>query len=334
MRVFVAFIISLLIYVLLIWLYVTKVSNVEVSPHKRNNHVVKIDIRNIPLPKKAPIQPKPIPKKTKIEQPKPKEVSKVITPKPKVVPKKKPIKKKPIKKRPIIKKKPHKKRTPKKKIIKKKIVKKRPVHKKKRIPKKKIIKKRPKKKQIPKKKPKIIKKKKPSKKKVHREEPIVESNDDIIYIPEPFIEQPKVIKESSDLGSFLSSSSQPTTTSHSYPNKKIKKLYGSSFHNMTPTQKRFIEDNLDSIQEITQRTLTRRGYPQAAAKTGQEGTNVVSFNLHPNGDISNLRLKTRIGYRSLDENTLSLIRVAYKDYPYPKTTTKIVFYVTYTIYGY
>ena len=103
---------------------------------------------------------------------------------------------------------------------------------------------------------------------------------------------------------------------------------------MTPTQKKFIEDNLDTIQEITQRTLTRRGYPQAAARTRQEGTNVVSFNLHPNGDISNLRLKTRIGYRSLDENTLTLIRVAYKDYPYPTTTTKIVFYVTYSYYGY
>jgi len=80
--------------------------------------------------------------------------------------------------------------------------------------------------------------------------------------------------------------------------------------------------------------LIQRGYPEGAGRTGQEGTNVVSFNLHPNGDISDLRLKTRIGYRALDENTLSLIRVAYMDYPYPTTTTKIVFYVKYSIYGY
>jgi TonB family protein len=120
----------------------------------------------------------------------------------------------------------------------------------------------------------------------------------------------------------------------SYPNNKIRKLYGAGFHNFTPTQKKFIENNLNTIQEITQRTLTQRSYPKGAGRTGQQGTNVVSFNLHPNGDISDLRLKTRIGYRALDDNTLSLIRVAYIDYPYPSTTTKIIFYVTYSIYGY
>jgi len=119
-----------------------------------------------------------------------------------------------------------------------------------------------------------------------------------------------------------------------YPNPKIRKLYGAEFHQFTSKQKKFIKDNLNTIQQITQRTLTRRGYPEGAGRTGQQGTNVVSFNLHPNGNISNLRLKTRIGYRALDENTLTLIKVAYKDYPYPSTTTKIVFYVTYSIYGY
>jgi len=303
MRFFVAFIVSLLIYALVIWLFVTRFSDIEVYHHKKNDHIIKIDIRNISIPQK-PTPPAPKVQKRKVE----KEPT-VATPI--VVPKKKHVKKKPTKKRPIVKKKPHKKSTPKKKLTKKK-----PIHKKaikKKVPKKKILKKRPKK-NIPKQ----------------------ESTDDIVYIPDAFIEQPKTPKESNDLASFLGSPSQPQpkSTSRRYPNRKIKKLYGSSFHNMTPTQQKFIEDNLDEIQEITQRTLTRRGYPQVAAKTGQEGTNVVSFNLHPNGDISNLRLKTRTGYRSLDENTLTLIRVAYKDYPYPKTTTKIVFYVTYSYYGY
>ena len=126
--------------------------------------------------------------------------------------------------------------------------------------------------------------------------------------------------------------SKPSVPSFSYPNSKIKKLYGSGFHSFTATQKKFIEENLDTIQTITQRILTQRGYPEEAGRTRQAGTNVVSFNLHPNGDISDLHLKTRIGYRALDENTLSLIRVAYMDYPYPSTTTRIVFYVTYSIY--
>ena len=270
MRVFIAFIISLLIYALFIWLYISKFYNVEVMPTHKNDHIIKIDIRNIPIPAK----PLPSPKLKK-----------------QTLVKKKPTKKKPIKQ-----------------VIKKKPVKKRPI-------KKKPIRKKP-----TKKKPKVIKKVK----------------EKILYIPNP-LKRPKttkkeVQKNSNDLASFFSAPQE--TSRHSFPSSKIRKLYGASFHNFTPTQKKFITNNLETIQEITQRTLTRRGYPEGAARTGQQGTNVVSFNLHPNGDISNLRLKTPIGYRSLDENTLSLIRVAYKDYPYPSTTTKIVFYVTYSIYGY
>jgi outer membrane biosynthesis protein TonB len=34
----------------------------------------------------------------------------------------------------------------------------------------------------------------------------------------------------------------------------------------------------------------------------------------------------------LDQNTLEVIRIAYKNYPLPNKKTKIVFYVTYSIY--
>jgi protein TonB len=46
-----------------------------------------------------------------------------------------------------------------------------------------------------------------------------------------------------------------------------------------------------------------------------------------------LRLKSSIGYRALDENTIEVIKTAYKDYPRPSKKTKIMFYVTYKIYG-
>jgi TonB family protein len=229
--------------------------------------------------------------------------------------------------KPIVKKEPVKKKEEKKKIIKKQVPKKK-------IPKKKIIKKK-----IVKKKPQKKKhiKKKVVKKKVIKKPKAVE--EEIVYIEEPFITQPKEVKKSDDLASFLSTptpTSTPTvaSSSRSYPSKKIQKLYGQTFHTFTPTQKEFIKNNLNEIQRITQNLLTRRGYPEGAGRNGQQGTNVVSFNLHPNGDISDLRLQRRIGSRPLDENTLSLIRSAYKDYPYPSTTTKIVFYVSYSIYGY
>lgn len=192
---------------------------------------------------------------------------------------------------------------------------------------KKAVKKVIEKKKIEKKviKPKVVTKKSESLKKFEEE---------MVYIPNATITPTaKVQKEADDLGSFLATPSSPSSL-QSYPSNKVRQLYGTEYLQFTATQKKFIKDNLDEIQKITQRTLTRRGYPRGAGETGQEGTNIVSFNLHPNGDISNLRLKSGTGYRALDENSVTLIKVAYKDYPYPSTTTKIVFHVHYSIYGY
>lgn len=135
------------------------------------------------------------------------------------------------------------------------------------------------------------------------------------------------------MGSGRSVSLAPSRpASASYSSQMIQQLYGSEFERFTPTQKKFIKKNLSLIHRITQRTLIQNGYPDVAVRTRQEGTNVVTFYLHPNGSISGLRLQSRIGYTALDNNTLQVIRIAYKDYPRPKTTTKITFYVQYSIY--
>jgi len=312
MRVFIAFIISVLIYALFILLFIRYMPKLKTPLPKQNNHVIKIDIRDFPLPKKEEvIKEKVVVKKEPVVKVKP---SEKIVNKKKIVKKKKPIKKRVVKKKPV------KKPIINKKIAKKKIIKKRVV--KKKTPKKRVIKKRVEIAPLP------------------IAEPIVEPIMEEVYSPPA----PVVEEKSEALKKFESEMvyiAEPMLIPQksapmpmSYPNSKIRKLYGSEFHSFTPTQKKFIEDNLETIQTITQRTLTRRGYPEGAGETGQEGTNVVTFYLHPNGDISDLRLKTRIGYRALDENTLSLIRVAYMDYPYPSTTTKITFYVKYSIYGY
>jgi len=112
----------------------------------------------------------------------------------------------------------------------------------------------------------------------------------------------------------------------------IRRLYGKEFYSFSKTQQKFIKDHISEIQRITQNTLVMNGYPDVAVRTGQQGVNVVSFYLHPNGDISNLRLIKRMGYQALDQNTISVIQIAYKDYPRPKTKTKIVFYVNYSLY--
>jgi len=291
MRFFIAFIISLLIYLLLTWLYWTQFSKIKVPSKTVNNHVIKIDIREIPTPKVIPKKVEPVP---------------LI-----------------VKKREVKKVKKKKKIIAKNKIIKKKLIKKKIVKKK--------VKTEPK--------PKIVVKKR----EIKKPEEVVYIDDALLTQPfeiikEPVYKQPvnipKTSQSSDSLASFLGTADRSVQNNNRHPNKKIKKLYGLSFHSFTPIQKKFIENNLDTIQQITQSTLIIRGYPEGAGQTGQEGTNIVSFNLHSNGDISNLRLKQRIGYRALDENTISLIKTAYKDYPYPSTTTKIIFYVTYSIYGY
>lgn len=114
--------------------------------------------------------------------------------------------------------------------------------------------------------------------------------------------------------------------------EKIHTLYGSEFDTYSHIQQKYIQHNLERIQQITQNTSDRNGYPETARQTKQAGTNIVSFYLHPNGDISDLKLKHHIGSASLDKNTLEVIKIAYKDYPLPNEKTRLIFYVEYSLY--
>jgi len=121
------------------------------------------------------------------------------------------------------------------------------------------------------------------------------------------------------------------TLNNNSSTRLINKLYGHEFDSYSSDQKKFLRNNLGRIHAITQRALSRNGYPESAIRMGQEGVNVVSFYLHPNGNITNLKLDRSMGHSSLDNNTLQVIRIAYSNYPLPKVRTKIKFYVNYTI---
>ncbi|WP_419770004.1 MAG: energy transducer TonB [Candidatus Marinarcus sp.] len=111
--------------------------------------------------------------------------------------------------------------------------------------------------------------------------------------------------------------------------KSYLELYGEEYNSFSQVQKIYLKNNLRDIGRITQRYLR---YPILAGKLRQQGTNIVEFILHPNGDISNLRLTNSSGSNSLDENSIETIKIAYKDYPKPKEPTKVKIYVNYTIY--
>ena len=113
--------------------------------------------------------------------------------------------------------------------------------------------------------------------------------------------------------------------------REFRALYKDEFDHFTPNQRRFIRNNLNRIQAITQHYLTMRGYPPFAVEERMQGVNVVEFYLWPNGDITDLKVISSSGYAVLDDNSLDTIRTAYKDYPRPKEKTKIRFYIHYQL---
>jgi len=298
---------SLLIHLLIFLLFFVSFKELKFAPPPPKSKKISLNIKQI---RSTPPSPKPQPRAVQ-PQPRPQPVVTPPVPTP-VLPK--PVVKKTVKKEPL------KEPTPpaKKKLLDEKarlVVEKKEtkennvtkiVKKKAEKPKKKIVKKK-----LEKKKKKIVKKTRPKRP-----------------------SRPKSGLAGALMGSGRSVSLAPSRPSAPNYNssRMIKQLYGSEFDTFTSTQKKFIKKNLGLIHRITQRTLIQNGYPDIAVRTMQEGTNVVTFYLHPNGNITNLRLLSRIGYTALDDNTLQVIRIAYKDYPHPKTRTKITFYVNYSLY--
>ncbi len=113
---------------------------------------------------------------------------------------------------------------------------------------------------------------------------------------------------------------------------ELEKLYGSEYDKFTKIQKAYLEKNIGNFQTITQRVLDRLGYPPLAAKLKIGGVNIVEFMFHPDGSITNLKILDSSGYAVLDEYSINLIEIAYKNYPKPETSTKLRFYVNYRLY--
>lgn len=146
--------------------------------------------------------------------------------------------------------------------------------------------------------------------------------------------QEKILKESSKLQeqtleNFLS---QKDTIYNSEVFNELKELYGKEYDDFTTVQKAYLEKNINNFQIITQRVLNRLGYPHEAVRLKITGINIVEFIFHPNGDISDLRIIQSSGYSILDNRTLELIQIAYKEYPKPQTPTLLRFKVFYRLY--
>jgi protein TonB len=300
---------SLLLHLLILLLFTKNWKELTMAPPKGQDKKISLNLQQMvtpppPKPKPVPPTPKPVP----VPQP-------VVTP-----PIPKPIIEKPIEPKPEVQ--PIKKKSldESKKVFAQQSTEENNVTKVEPKPlEKKVEKKVEKKKVVKKKVPKKVEKKRVVKKTQPKRQP-KRSNDPLANM-----------LMGSGTSMYPSKPSRPSS-SGSYGARMINQLYGEEFNTYSATQKKFIKNNLGNIHRITQRTLTRNGYPEVAVRTRQQGTNIVSFYLHPNGDISDLKLKRHIGHQALDQNTLDVIRTAYKDYPLPNKKTKIIFYVKYSIY--
>jgi len=298
---------SLLLHLLIFLLFFVSFKELKFSPPPPKSKKISLNLKQIST---VPPPPRPKTVKPPVPKPQPRAIPPQPKPKPKPVvkpPVPKPVSEEKIKKEPVI--------PPEKKLLDEKA----------RL----VVEKKSKENNITR----ISKKKKPKTKKIVKKK-VQKPKKKIVKKTRP--RRPSPRSKSGLAGALMGSGSSVSlapsrSSSSSYSSQMIKQLYGSEFDSFSPTQKKFIKNNLGAIHRITQRTLIQNGYPDIAVRTMQEGTNIVTFYLHPNGNITGLRLQSRIGYTALDDNTLEVIRIAYKEYPRPKTKTKITFYVRYSI---
>ena len=164
----------------------------------------------------------------------------------------------------------------------------------------------------------------------------------------PFIKLPIVQKQPLDLKKFFTVQKQNNIEKENKQMKAIErqkeieeieklpeltqsyiKLYGEKYFEFSQIQRRYLKQNLNKIGKITQRYLE---YPRVSIRTKQQGVNVIEFFLHPNGDITEIKLIDSSYYTALDNNTIYTIKLAYKDYPRPIEKVQIKINVKYRLY--
>lgn len=153
----------------------------------------------------------------------------------------------------------------------------------------------------------------------------------VIEVPKPqeIVKQEKQEVKQPSVSSLESSLNKPQKRAIDELTQSYIDLYGEEFMTFSEETKEFLKENLSDIGRITQKYLM---YPSISIRTKQQGMNVVEFYLHPNGDITELKLLQSSTYTALDSNSIHTIKVAYKDYPKPKEVTKIRIFVYYKLH--
>jgi outer membrane biosynthesis protein TonB len=113
----------------------------------------------------------------------------------------------------------------------------------------------------------------------------------------------------------------------------IQEAYGEAFGKLSEGEQKYIVDNQEIMRRITQEQLNRLGPVNIPRNLNVNTFNIIEFYLHPNGDITELKIITASGFEILDETSLQTIEYSYHRYPLPKEKTLIRYKVGYYLGG-
>ncbi len=113
----------------------------------------------------------------------------------------------------------------------------------------------------------------------------------------------------------------------------FKEAYGEAFGKLSEGEKQYIIDNQEVMRRITQEQLNRLGPVNIPRNLHVNAMNIVEFYLHPNGDISGLKITDVSGYQILDDTSMQTIEYSYHRYPLPKQKTLVRYKVGYYLAG-
>jgi len=113
----------------------------------------------------------------------------------------------------------------------------------------------------------------------------------------------------------------------------FKEAYGEAFGKLSAGEQKYIIDNQERMRRITQEQLNRLAPVNIPRNLHVNTMNIIEFYLHPNGDISGLKIISPSGQQILDDTSLQTIEYSYHRYPLPEQKTLVRYKVGYYLGG-
>lgn len=142
-------------------------------------------------------------------------------------------------------------------------------------------------------------------------------------IDTPKIPQPKKEQGLYDILSRADTSLQEDEKSDTKVSNNIQRLYGDKFKNLSNGEQKFILDNMTKMLMISNSVLRRYEPARIPANFNGRGEVLLEFYLHPNGDISGLKILKGSNYSMMNDLFIETINLSFSKFPHPEQTTLI-----------